>query len=82
MARLEKTVVLEVTFSKHQPAQPLIDRLLEDGLHSVTVLRGRVTDCDSWYQLEIQGRVPVVDAAVESHRDDGICFTRFVPALA
>jgi hypothetical protein len=82
MARLEKTVVLEVAFSKHQPAQPIIDRLLEDGLHSVTVLRGRVTEYDSWYQLEIQGSVPVVDATVESHRDDGICFTRFVPAFA
>ena len=78
----EKTVVLEVAFSKRQPAQPILNRLLETGLSSATVLRGRVTSSDAWFQLELRGSIRAVEAAVQGHQQDELGFTRFAPRLA
>lgn len=73
MAELnQKTVVLEVTFAKRQPAQPILNRLMEAGLSSAAVLRGRVTALDAWFRLELRGTIPVVDAAVRRHRSGSI----------
>ncbi len=78
----EKTVVLEVTFAKRQPAQPILNRLVKAGLSSATVLRGRVTPSDAWFQVELKGSIPVLDAVVREHQNDGLCFTRYSPILA
>lgn len=77
-----QTVVLEVTFSKRQAAQPILDRLLESGLRAATVLRGRVTASDAWYELELEGSIPAVEAAVRRNRGEGISFKRFSSTLA
>lgn len=83
MATLDqKTVVLEVTFTKRQAAQPILNRLMEAGLRSATVLRGRVTASDAWFQLELQGTVSAIDSAVQGHEGDALCFPRFSPMLA
>jgi len=78
----QRTVVLEVTFAKRQPAQPILNRLMEAGLHSATVLRGRVTSSDAWFQLELQGTPSAIDTAVSGHEGDALCFPRFTPMLA
>lgn len=78
----EKTVVLEVVFSKRQPAQPILNRLMKNGLRSATVLRGRVTPSNAWYQLELRGSVRAVEAAVEGQQQDGLRSARFSPDIA
>jgi hypothetical protein len=78
----QKTTVLEVTFRRRQRAQPLLNRLMKAGLSSATVLRGRVTDSDAWFQLELRGTAPALDAAVRGDQSGGIGLARRTPKLA
>jgi hypothetical protein len=78
----QKTAVLEVKFPRRQPAQPFLKLLLEAGLSSATVLRGRVTASDAWFQVELRGTAPAVDAAVRGHQSRRIGLTRYSAKLA
>lgn len=59
---------LKLNFEKAQPAQPILDRLLHRGLESAILLRGRMTDHDAWYEVEIAGPRRAVDEAVRGYR--------------
>jgi len=77
----EKTVVLEVTCSKRRPAQLLINRLLESGLRSATLLRGRVTASRAWFRLELHGTILAMNAALRRNRRDGFRLARSASPL-
>lgn len=60
-----KTAILNVEYAPLEPVQPLIDWLLLDaGMESVVIARGRVTAKGSWYALAITGTPDQVDAAL------------------
>ena len=59
-----KTARLMLAYDEPHPAQEIIDNLYHEGVESALLVRGRMTDHDAWYELEIAGTRRAVENAL------------------
>jgi hypothetical protein len=77
-----KTAVLKVQYAGFQPVQPVLDRLLETGLQTATIVRGRMTASGAWYEVSVTGTPEAVQVALTGDRKRTERSNRLVPATA
>lgn len=77
-----KTAVLKVEYSGFQPVQPVLDRLLETGLQTATIVRGRMTPRGAWYEVSVTGTPEAVQCALYGDRKKNEGSHRLVSATA
>jgi len=76
------TATLNVEYPSFQSVQPLIDRLMDAGLRSATLVRGRVTARSAWYELRITGSADAVAFALRGGHKGADRLSRLVPSVA
>jgi len=76
------TATLNVEYRGFQSVQPVIDRLLDAGLRSATLVRGRVTAQSAWYELQITGSPDIVAFALRGGHKGADRFSRLVTSVA
>ncbi len=59
-----KVARLMLTYDEPHPAQEILDSLHHEGVESALIVRGRMTDHDAWYELEITGTRRAVENAL------------------
>jgi len=63
-----KTAVLKVQYAGFQPVQPVLDRLLETGLETAAILRGRMTARGAWFEVSVTGTPEALECALHGDR--------------
>jgi hypothetical protein len=76
------SAILKVRFNSYHPADSLLNELLESGLQSATLLRGRMTPSDAWYEVEITGTPELVAATLPGGHRGADRFSRLVHSVA
>jgi len=77
-----KTAVLKVQYAGFQPVQPVLDRLLETGLQTATIVRGRMTARGAWYEVSVTGTPQAVQCALHGDHKRSERSNRLVSATA
>jgi hypothetical protein len=60
----QKSIHVALNFPDRALAKPAIERLSRGSTLSVNILRGRITEHEAWFELELAGRVDEVDELI------------------